>query len=74
MIVCFVNFKKAFDSIWHQGLFHKLSEYGIDGNIYQLIKNLYSKTKCSIKIGDRKTKMFNYARGVRQGCILSPLL
>ena len=22
----------------------------IDGNIYQLIKNLYSKTKCSIKI------------------------
>ena len=33
--------KKAFDSIWHQGLVNKLSEYGIDGNIYQLIKSLF---------------------------------
>ena len=71
LYVFFVEFKKAFDSIWHQSLFHKLSEYGIDGNIYQLIKNFYLKTKCLIKIvlPDRKTKMFKYARGVRQGCI-----
>ena len=34
LYVCFVDFKKAFDSIWHQGLFDKLLEYGIDGNIY----------------------------------------
>ena len=46
----------------NQGLFHKLPEYRIDGNLYQLIKSLYSNTKYSIKNGDRKTKMFNYAR------------
>ena len=39
-----------------------------------MIKNLYSKTKCSIKCADKRTEFFNYQKGVRQGCILSPML
>jgi hypothetical protein len=34
---CFVNFQKAFDSIWHEGLFRKLLKNKIGGNIYDLI-------------------------------------
>ena len=45
----FIDFKKAFDSIWHDGLFYKLLQNKIGGKIYDLIKNLYSKSKCSIK-------------------------
>ena len=41
---------------------------------YDLIKNLYSKSKCSIKIGLQRTEYFEYTNGVRQGCILSPML
>ena len=71
---CFVDFKKAFDSVWHRGLFYKLISYNINDNIYKLIKDLYSKSNCAIKLGQNKTKSFKYSRGVRQGCILSPLL
>ena len=71
---CFVDFKKAFDSVWHEGLFYRILSYGIGGNLYSLIKSLYSKTSCSIKIIKSKTDAFKYNRGVRQGCILSPLL
>lgn len=71
---CFVDFKKAFDSIWHQGLLYKLLSYDINGNFYNLIKDLYSKSNCNIKLGQHKTKSFKYLRGVRQGCILNPLL
>ena len=39
-----------------------------------MIKNLYSKTKCSIKCADKRTEFFDYQKGVRQGCILSPML
>ena len=35
---------------------------------------MYAKTNCFIKLGSEKTKPFRFTRGVRQGCILSPLL
>jgi hypothetical protein len=31
MYACFVDFKKAFDSIWHEGRFLELHESKIDG-------------------------------------------
>ena len=59
---------------WHDGLYYKLLQYNIGGKFYDLIKNLYSKSKCSIKINDKRTEFFSYQKGVRQGCILSPIL
>ena len=49
-------------------------ETNIGGNLYNLMKSLYCNSTCSIKIGENKTQPFSYSRGVRQGCILSPLL
>ena len=69
-----MDFKKAFDSIWHEGLFFKLLENKIDGQFYSLIKSLYSNSKCAIKQNNIRTDFFTYSKGVRQGCILSPLL
>ena len=42
--------------------------------MFQLIKNLYSKSTSTVKIDNCKTSAFSYLRGVCQGCILSPLL
>ena len=71
---CFVDFRKAFDSVWHEGLFYKLLKINIGGHFYNLIKTLYCSSTCSIRIAENKTRSFSYSRGVRQGCILSPLL
>ena len=49
-------------------------QINVGGCFYNLIKSLYSNSTCSIKIDQSKTRPFQYARGVRQGCILSPLL
>ncbi len=36
---------------------------------------MYSfKSKCAIRYGEKRTNFFEYSRGVRQGCILSPIL
>ena len=71
---CFVDFTKAFDSVWHDGLFYKLQNIGINGNILELIRNIYKKTTCAVKIDDQITDFFSYSKGVRQGCPLSTLL
>ena len=41
---CFIDFKKAFDSVWHQGLLFKLLKNKIDGKLYSLIKSLQDRT------------------------------
>ena len=71
---CFIDFKKAFDSVWHEGLFHRILSYGIGGKMFDLIKTLYTRSTCAVKLGKNRTDSFPYRRGVRQGCILSPLL
>lgn len=52
----------------------KLLQINVGGCFYNFMKSLHSNSTCSIKIGNSKTRPFQYARGVRQGCILSPLL
>ena len=38
---CFVDFHKAFDSVWHERLFYKLLKINIGRHFYNLIKTLY---------------------------------
>ena len=49
---CFVDFKKAFDSIWHEGLLYKLIESGVGGKTYNIIKSMYTN-KYAVKIGKK---------------------
>ena len=38
---CFIDFRKAFDTVWHDGLFHKLQQIGIKGNFLETLRNIY---------------------------------
>ena len=71
---CFVDFSKAFDTIPRDLLFQKLLRYGINGKFFNNIKTLYSNDNCCIKVGKGLTDKFLANQGVKQGCILSPLL
>ena len=74
LYTCFVDFKKAFDSIWHNGLFYKLELNKIDGKFLDLLKDIYKKSKGTVKINNKLTNFFNHEKGVRQGDPLSPTL
>jgi hypothetical protein len=63
LYTCFVNFKKAFDSVWHDGLYLKLLKNKISGNFYKLMKNLYSNSKCAVKQSNHRTSFFHITRG-----------
>jgi hypothetical protein len=74
LYVCFVDFRKAFDTVWHQGLLYKLINMGISSRFYNLIKNMYSRVSLSVQCGYHLTPEFPSNVGVRQGDNLSPTL
>ena len=71
---CFVDFKKAFDSIPRRILFQKLLDNNINGRFYDCLVNMYCNDTACVKIDDSITSSFLTNQGVKQGCILSPTL
>ena len=75
LFLCFIDFRKAFDKVDHKLLWKKIVKYGARGNFLNIIKSMYQKVfKSCIRSKGELTNLFNYNRGVRQGCFLSPLL
>ena len=74
MYGCFVDFRKAFDTIPRHLLFQKLLSHNITGKFYDSIKNMYTQDLACISLGEEITSSFRINQGVKQGCILSPLL
>ena len=48
LFVCFLNVQKAFDCVWHNGLFVNLYEMGIRSNLLRIIINMHSGMKRSV--------------------------
>ena len=71
---CFVDFSKAFDCIPRDILVTKLISCGITGKFLDVIKNIYKNVTSCIKIDGKLSPEFDSQTGVRQGCIMSPLL
>ena len=71
---CFVDFSKAFDSLPRYTLFTKLLKHDISGKFYDCLVNLYTEDQSCIKVKNKITNTFTINQGVKQGCVLSPLL
>ena len=70
----FVDYSKAFDTIDHSALGKALIQFGAPGHLVGLIKKLHSCATGVIQVlGDHKNP-FPFGKGVRQGCILSPMI
>jgi hypothetical protein len=72
--LCFVDLEKAYDRVPRGKLWECLQEYGIDGQLLRAIKSLYSDCKSCVRIAGKLSEQFNVSCGLRQGCVLSPLL
>ncbi|MCU7801324.1 MAG: hypothetical protein KZQ70_14625 [gamma proteobacterium symbiont of Lucinoma myriamae] len=74
LFACFIDMKKAFDTVWHDGLFLKLQKAGICGKVYNIIKSMYNCSHSRIKCKHVMSGPIEVTKGVHQGNVLSPLL
>lgn len=70
----FVDFKAAFDKVSRNLLMYKLSELGISTKLLKLLQSIYQTTKSVVWTGKEMSSEFATLSGVKQGCLLSPLL
>lgn len=72
--ICFIDYEKAFDRVDHVELLRTLESKGLDKNDIAIIKNLYWDQSAVVKYNNITTEPATIQKGVRQGCILSPML
>ena len=48
IFACYVDLKKAYDSVWREGLLHKLRKNGIDEKSVNIIASMYKNTYTSM--------------------------
>ena len=69
----FIDFEKAFDSIHHPSLWKILQVYGLPTKVINIIKDIYTENRCCVRHDGQHSDWFHVKKGVREGCIISPL-
>ena len=69
-----VSYKKAFNCVDHQILWCHLKDMGIPDHLIVVLRNLYTHQESTVRTEYGETSNIPIGKGVRQGCILSPLL
>lgn len=73
-LAIFIDFERAFDMLWKDGLLIKLRRMGIEGNMYSWINSFLSDRTIQVKVGETMSGRRNLDNGTPQGSPLSPLL
>ena len=72
---CFLDVRKAFDTVWIDGLLYKLFlELGIQGRMWLDIRDLYTNVKAQVFYEGSLSRKINVLQGTGQGHILAPFM
>lgn len=69
-----LDFTKAFDLLWREGLMYKIRKQGLSGNIYNFINNFLTDRSIKVRIGNTHSQNYKLENGTPQGSVISPLL
>ena len=69
-----LDFSKAFDTVPHKKLLHKLDQYGIRGPVHRWLTNFLTKRKMMVTLEGESSQQVTVDPGVPQGTVLGPIL
>lgn len=74
MYLTFVDFEKAFDTLKWSSLWSRLTFIGVPPKVVRLLQAIYRSYSCKVTHDGLISEDISVHAGVRQGCLLSPLL
>ena len=72
-VVVYLDLAKAFDTISHSRLLHKLGSCGITNPLLEWLKNYLTQRYQRVKVGDSFSDWIHNSSGIPQGSVLGPL-
>jgi hypothetical protein len=69
-----LDIEKAFDSVWHEALLHKIHSYGFPMYLVKIISSFLSNRQSFVSIGKASSSSFAVTAGTPQGSPMSPPL
>ena len=73
-LAVFMDFHKAFDRVWHNGLLYKLGKLGISHSALSWLQDYMTNRTLSVKVGQSHSPDYQLSAGVPQGSHLGPVL
>ena len=74
LVLSFIDYEQAFDSVDRRALAKVLSLYGIPEKYIKVISAMYENNTAAVKVGNEVSSWFCIKSGVKQGCVLSPFI
>ena len=70
----FCDTSTAYDTVWRDGMYFTLYSYGVRGPLLRMIRQWHEGATMTGLWYDIEGATIPYSQGVRQGCVLAPLL
>ena len=73
--ICFIDLAKAYNSVDRVLLWEVLARFGVPPRMIKVIRMFHDGMRARVQLDDGDfSARFNVCQGLRQGCVLSPLL
>lgn len=74
LCLAFIDLTKAFDTVNREMMWRVMKKFGCPDKFTAITRAFHDNMRASVVIGGEETSTFNVELGVKQGCVIAPVL